>query len=114
MQQVINAVKAEIRREKAKAIISYAIATRQQVTYIPLAAALGMFSGGRELAELLGEIMTEDYEAGRPLSPSVVVGNQTGVPGKGYYEMAKSLGYAVQPGQEKAFWKNQMSALGYP
>jgi hypothetical protein len=110
----IKVLEAEIRRQQVKAIIQFAIKTKQYVNYVPLAAAIGVFSGGHELAEILGSIMEEDHAVGRPLSCSVVVGTHTNIPGSGFFAMAKQLGYQIPSGGEAAFAKSQANQLGLP
>jgi hypothetical protein len=112
MQNIVKAVEAEIRLQSIKAIIKYGIATKTYVNYVPLAKAVGMFSGGTELATILGEIMQEDHKSGGPLTCSVIVGSQSGMPGKGFFDMARSLGFQVP--NDQAFWKSQTQALGMP
>jgi hypothetical protein len=112
MRSIVKAVEAEIRRQSVRAILKYGISTKTYVNYVPLAKALGLFSGGIDLATILGEIMEEDHKNGGPLTCSVLVGSQSGMPGKGFFEMAKKLGYQVP--DDQAFWKAQTQALGMP
>ena len=112
MKSIVQAVEAEVRRQSIRAVIKYGITTKTYVNYVPLAKAVGMFSGGSELATILGEVMTEDHAKGGPLSCAVIVGSQTGMPGKGFFDMARSLGYQVP--NDQAFWKAQAQALGMP
>ena len=85
----------------------------QSTTYVPVAKALGTFSGGRELAEGLGQIQTIDHKNGEPFKSSLVVGVHTGVPGPGYFHMARSLGHKIgaTPKDEFEFWLDQMEQL---
>jgi len=112
MQNIVKAVEAEIHRQSVRAILKYGITTKIYVNYVPLAKSLGLFSGGNCLATILGEIMEEDHKNGGPLMCAVLVGSQTGMPGKGFFEKAKQLGYQVP--NDQAFWKSQTQALGMP
>jgi hypothetical protein len=44
------------------------------------------------LASILGEIATYEHEQGRPLLPVVVVLKETGMPGQGFFSLARDLG----------------------
>ncbi len=116
MQRIIDAVTAEIRREKVRAIINYCKNIGVTVNYIPLAKACGMFSGGTDLAKTLGDIMKEDHEQGQPLTTAIVVSVRTDLPGKGFFEYARNLGYQIPhtAPDEKAFARAQQQALGLP
>lgn len=112
MKSIVKAVEAEIRRQSVRAILKYGITTKTYVNYVPLAKALGLFSGSGVLSSILGEIMEEDHAQGGPLTCSVVIGSRSGLPGKGFFEKARQLGYQVT--DEQAFWKAQTQALGMP
>lgn len=75
-----------------------------------------MFSGGTDLAETLGEIMKEDHDQGRPLSTALVVSVRTDLPGKGFFEYARNLGYQIPntPADETSFARAQQQALWLP
>lgn len=45
-----------------------------------------------ELSQLLGDIGTFEHAQGRPLLPAIVVYQQGGMPGPGFYELAQRLG----------------------
>lgn len=95
-------------------VCKHCIITNTKTSYLAIAKATGTFSGGKELAEALGEIMREDVKEGRPLSCSVVVRTDTGRPGKGYFDCARDLGLNCpnDPAGEEAFWQAQITALG--
>ncbi len=115
MEHISKIIEAEVRRLQAQAVIRHAVITRTMLTYVPLAQTLKMFSGSTALAEMLGAIMAEDHSHGRPLSCAIVVGVQSGKPGRGFFDMARRLGYQVGNTQqaEEAFWKSQLTALGF-
>lgn len=110
-------IKRATRMAQVKAIIQFCIRQQKFVTYYQIARPLGMFSGGSELAAILGDIMTEDDEAGVPLISSAVVRSRLkpGVagPGRGYFTAARSLGLRIGTSQkdEYQFWAAQASRL---
>jgi hypothetical protein len=61
------------------------------------------------LAHFLGEISAEEHEAGRPLITALVVHKHDLQPGKGFFELARSLGFSVL--DEVQFWTNEISKL---
>ena len=105
-------------RVQIRSILEFCRARKRLTSYLPIAKALGMFSGGSELSSLLGEIQEEDIQAGLPLLSSLVVAKQTGYPGQGYYENAARLGKNVNAGQgpddalNLDFWRAQLMGLG--
>jgi hypothetical protein len=85
-------------------------------TYVPIAKTFGLFSGGTDLARVLGEIQEEDDKNGDPFHSSLVVGAERGIPGNGYFDHARKLGRTIPktPADELLFWAGQMKALGVP
>jgi len=89
-------------------------AEKQATTYVPVAQAAGTFSGGSELAEALGVTHSDDHQAGQPVRASLVCGKHTGIPGPGYFNMARQLGALKSTSAVDEFlhWKAHMDALG--
>lgn len=86
-------------------------------TYVPIAKAFGLFSGGTDLARVLGEIQEEDDKNGHAFHSSLVVGAERGIPGNGYFEHARTKlkrSIPKTPPAELLFWADQMKALGVP
>lgn len=82
-----------------------------KATYLPLAKSVKVFSGGKQLAMALADIMEEDDRAGRPLTCALVVSSVRGMPGDGFFTKAVALGYQMPYGEDR-FWKSQCQALG--
>ncbi len=115
MADIHTALNGEIRRAHVRGVLEFHVHKKQFVDYRTLAAVFGMFSGGSELARILGEIQTEDDAAGRGLLSSLVVGVSTGLPGKGYFEHARQKlkrPIATNPAAERAFWVAELAKLG--
>jgi hypothetical protein len=109
-------VSQAITRAEVRGILKFCQSVRHRITYVCLAKALGMFSGGKELAKILGEIMLEDKEADDGVLSSLVVKASTGMPGHGYFEYARQLYDFSIPDVKVAnaiFWRNQMGKLGW-
>jgi hypothetical protein len=81
-----------LKRVACRAVLEYARIQQKTISYIELAEVLSMFSGGSELANVLGEIAKEDFEAGHPVITALAVRKDTGRPGKGFYTYLNSLG----------------------
>jgi hypothetical protein len=103
-----------IKRAEVWGILHFCRARGELVGYVDIAKALGMFSGGSELAGILGDIMTRCHLAGDPLLSSLVVKTTTGIPGKGYFTCARDLGYRIKDSDddELAFWREQIKRVG--
>jgi hypothetical protein len=107
IHQIENA--AELR-----GILAFLGQTKSTTTYVPLASALGMFSGGSALASMLGDLQIEDAKRSEPFTSSLVLGAKTGIPGNGYFTHARKLGCSINkdPVSEFLFWAGQMNLLG--
>ena len=69
------------------------------VTYGRLARALGLFLPGsvRKVTDALETTMHEDAAAHRPFVAALVVTRGTGLPGKGFFDLAEGLGLPLDP-----------------
>jgi very-short-patch-repair endonuclease len=114
IEDLTKAMVAEVRTAEVRGIVKVCIARKTLVDYLSIASALGMFSGGSELAQCLGRIMDEDVREKRPLSCAAVVSKNTGLPGKGFFAQARSLKLfsGESAAEERAFWEQQARALG--
>jgi hypothetical protein len=65
----------------------------------------------RGIGKLLGHISAYEHENGRPLLSALVVQSGTYQPGNGFAGIGRELGYQIQSGQERAFWRNQVEEI---
>jgi hypothetical protein len=79
------------------------------ITYLEAAKVLGRFSAS--LGGPLGMLQDDDAANGRPLISSLVVSSTTGEPSPGYFSHARSLGFNIPVGGERAFWCSQLALL---
>jgi len=114
--KILQAVQHAEKLAELRGILKFLKAAKQTTTYVPVAMALGMFSGSAALAGMLGEIQVEDSTMGAPFLSSLVVSSVTGIPGKGYFDHARKLGCSIgkSPNDELEFWLNQLQTLGVP
>jgi hypothetical protein len=100
---------------------------KRLVSYLDLAVAFKLFSGGADLAKALGHLMEEAGDETEIYS-AIVTRYQGGVilgPGAGFYAKAKSLGYDLGSANgdgglndsgepvESDFWHTCLRHLGY-
>lgn len=93
-------------------ILKLARSRKVLVSYVDLAHAFGIFSGGYDLARALGLVMEHCQGTPDDLLPAIVSKREgmTPVgPGEGFYEKAVSLGYTCHGN----FWTDALTALGY-
>jgi hypothetical protein len=64
----------------------------------------------RGIGQAIGRISVLEHEHGRPLLSALVVQAGTLQAGDGFAELGRNLGYQIQPGQERAFWRGQVEA----
>lgn len=98
------------KRTELRGILKLCRVRGELINYVDIAKALGMFSGGTELATILGELMKEAYDAGEPPLSALVVRTDTGMPGDGFFSYARQLGYEFTG--ERRFWEMQVTLLG--
>jgi hypothetical protein len=66
----------------------------------------------RGIGKVLGRISTFEHQQGHPLLSALVVhSGDTKQAGAGFTGLARDLGYQIQPGQERAFWRSQVESL---
>lgn len=111
---VLEAIERIETLAELRGILKFLAQTKTTTSYVPLAAALGKFSGGSLLATMLGSIQTEDSSQKKPMTSSLVIGAKTGIPGNGYFSNARTLGSRIpkDPAEEFLFWADQMKQLG--
>lgn len=98
-------------------VFSLLIATAEQrglTTYTPVAARLGITQPGnhmsREVGRVLGEIVEDEHERGRPMLSAVVVrSGLDATPGPGFYVLARHLGRLASTDfdAERRFWEEE-------
>lgn len=62
----------------------------------------------RGIGKVLLHISTLEHAAGRPLLSALVVLKANGQASDGFAVLGRGLGYDIQPGQERAFWRSQV------
>ena len=65
----------------------------------------------RGIGQVLARVSRWEHAHGRPLLSALVVQKATMQAGKGFAELARSLGEQIPPGQETAFWRCQAEAV---
>jgi len=83
------------------------------ITYSALARALGLYLPGsvRKVTEALETTMREDAVANRPFVAARVVNRHSGLPGKGFFDLAQALGCAIPEDQEAlATYRQRLTA----
>jgi hypothetical protein len=82
-------------------------------TYQDLAVVMGLpLQGnlmGREIGQILGEIVDDELGVGRPMLSAVVVG-VNGRPGGGFFEYGRQNGRFTEGQSEDAFWATERQA----
>ena len=78
---------------------------------------MGLKAGNHAAAEaghLLGEISERCHLQGEPMLSALVVNKDTGIPGEGFYTLAKSLGKLEQNAplpRLKEFWQSELRSI---
>jgi hypothetical protein len=89
--------------------------SRSVLTYSALAPLLGldmyMPADRAKIGELLDELARAEHEAGRPLLSAVVVGANGGMPGHGFFKLARSFGLMGPKDVKKAFCWEELQRL---
>lgn len=99
-------------KQEAIAILKQRAKSGDPITYsdfVNQLRAVRMDAHDPRLAHFLGEISSEEHEAGRPLITALIVHKHDMRPGKGFFELARSLGFSFV--DEVKFWSDQISVL---
>jgi hypothetical protein len=68
----------------------------------------------KEAGQMLGEISEQMHIAGKPMLSALVVNQDLGIPGRGFFELAVLLGRLPADASDhdkKAFWKKELAAI---
>ena len=83
-------------------------------TYQDIAVIMGLPLTGnhmsKETGTVLGEIATDEVNAGRPIITAVVV-RVDGKPGPGFYTVAHQLKRIASPEEDVDFWDRELKAV---
>lgn len=87
---------------------------RGLTTYQDMAVIMGLPQSGnlmgRETGEILGEIVEDELNAGRPMLSAVVVG-VGGRPGHGFFDLGHQRGRFTEGQTEEQFWAAEREAV---
>ena len=85
------------------------------VNYSDLAPILGITSPGNYMGSEVGKIVEEisiiEVLNKRPMLNAVVVAKESGLPGKGFFELATRLGKLAPQDSEKEFWESELQEV---
>jgi hypothetical protein len=90
---------------------------RGTTTYQAVAEIVGLpLTGsymGKEIGQLLGEIVEDESRQGRPMLTAVVVSSASSLPGSGFFNLARELGklQGGSPEAERGFWEEEKEAV---
>lgn len=88
---------------------------RSVLTYTDIAPLLGLDmyvpDDRAKIGEYLDQLARAEHEAGRPLLSAVVVGANGGMPGHGFFKLARSFGLMGPKDVKKAFCWSELQRL---
>jgi hypothetical protein len=67
-----------------------------------------------QAGQMLGEISEQTHISGKPMLSALVIRQDLGMPGKGFFELAVNLGRlpaGASDQEKKAFWKKELAAI---
>jgi hypothetical protein len=99
-------------KQEALAVLQERAERGDTITYSDLVnqiTAVRMEARDVRLAHFLGEISSDEHAARRPLITALVVHKHDLNPGKGFFDLARSLGFEFD--EDLAFWSNQIELL---
>jgi len=103
----------EAAKAEAKGILTECARRRQMIVYSDLVKkirAIAIHHNDPRLFHFLGEISTEEFEAGRPLLTALVVHKSGDMqPGPGFFELAERLG--LDTSDIVKFWIEEMKRV---
>lgn len=84
-------------------ILDTLAAAGRTLSYGRVAKLLGMQARSSTFFALLGQTMSEDHAAKRPLRCTLVVRDKTGLPGPAYFQLIQGYGYDIHDSEQRAF-----------
>lgn len=81
------------------------------VCYGDIAPLIGLNPRSPIMGIILEWISTREHRAGRPLLTAVVVKKMTGIPGKGFFKLAKCLKRQAQSEADDDFWEKELQRV---
>ena len=98
------------RVEQLVSLLATVVAADDTLTYRELAATRGdsLEETYEELSALLGEVSESEDRAGRGMLSAIVVGAHSGIPGRGFFSLARRLG---REGTNEAIWRRERELL---
>jgi hypothetical protein len=91
---------------------------RELITYKEIAEFVGLdwskdYGKCRQIFPVLGAVSTSEVEQGHPMLSAVAVRQDIGIPGSGFFMLARDLG-RYQGGDDYSFWlKERDEVRGY-
>ena len=98
-----------VHSELVRAAQYHGVTTYQDLAVIMALLPTGAHMGA-ETGHILGEIVEDEVNAGRPMLSAVAVG-VNGKPGPGFYTLARQLGKLSDADDEQAFWKTERESV---
>lgn len=102
-------------KEEMRAIMIEMARARETITYSELALRLQtayVHYHSFTMARLLNDIGSEEIDAGRGVLPAVVVTKTTGIPGGGYFGIARhEVADANELNELEAYWRQDLEAV---
>lgn len=99
-------------KDEARTILIGYAKQKDTITYSELAQEIHSFHfepHDFRLFGLIGEISTEESDAGRGMLSAVVVLKDEGMPGPGFFVLAKKLGFDTR--DQVAFWTKELKRV---
>jgi hypothetical protein len=87
------------------------------ITYMDLCQAIDpeqhywSYPRFRGIGKVLGRISAFEHQQGHPLLSALVVHAGDYQAGPGFAGLARDLGYQIQPGQERSFWRSHVEKV---
>jgi len=87
------------------------------MTYGDIAPILGLRPSGHHMGVGIGkrldEINRDEHRQGRPMLSAIVVGSESGIPGDGFFKLARCLGKLQEDTREGelGFWEAEKAAV---
>ena len=82
---------------------------KRTISYTEASETIGLAANDRDLFDHLDEINQFERRHGRPMLSALVVNRRTGMPGAGFFRLARSWGIDIR--SDRRFWKSELKRL---
>jgi hypothetical protein len=84
---------------------------RDLITYSEVSKIARVAVRSSTFWQILDDINIVELSAGRPMLSAVVVAQESGIPGEGFFKQAKAFGRQLESQDDRLFWREECNRI---